>query len=167
MTTAFNLVAAGLVLAIVLSRQLRTRPVREGSSYKVMLVLGVIGCRQLGSYEHAASVSVIAWVLLAVSLVAGAAFGAARGAQVHVWRQGDGTLLRRGNAVTVALWVAAIAVHLGLDLLIAQTGDAAEGLGQAGLLAYLAVALATQQAVTLWRASQLTQPVRTPEPAAV
>ncbi|WP_052589994.1 DUF1453 family protein [Luteipulveratus mongoliensis] len=154
MQTAFNIIAAALVLLFILNRQLKPRAIREDRPYRQMLILGAIGFYQLGSYDEAASVSTTAWVLLAVSFVVGVAFALVRGTQVHVWREG-GVLMRQGNAVTIALWVVSIAVHIGIDVLIGGTGSAAEGLGTTSILAYLAAVLAVQQFVTLRRAEAL------------
>lgn len=62
--------------------------------------------------------------------------------------------MRQGDAVTIGIWVVAIAIHLGLDVVIGKVDPAADGLGTAGILAYLALVLAAQQVVTLRRSQK-------------
>lgn len=50
MQTVLNLVAAALVLALVIGRQLRPKEVREVSPYRLVLVLGIIGVLQQRSF---------------------------------------------------------------------------------------------------------------------
>jgi hypothetical protein len=71
---------------------------------------------------------------------------------VRLWLE-DGRLLRQGTYLTAALWLAAIAIHLGGDRLIAPH-DAAR-IGAVSLLLYLGVSLATQRAMLGERARRL------------
>jgi len=95
-----------------------------------------------------------AWTLLAASLMVGAVLGVMRGASVRIWRR-DGVLVRQGGAVTVALWVAGLGVHVLVDVVIHGVDRSAAGIGTDAILLYLAVALAAQRLVTLTRAQHL------------
>jgi glutathione S-transferase len=82
-------------------------------------------------------------VALVGSLVLAASFGAARAATVKIWIQ-DGQAWAKGNLLTAALWIAALAAHLGYDYLIGQH----MGLGDATVVLYLAISLAVQWVIT-------------------
>ena len=154
MTSAANVLIALAVLALILSRQLRKRTVREAQPYRIVLILAVIGVIETTQFHRDHAVSAGAWALLALSLVIGAGFGAWRGATVHVWRE-NGVLLRQGNAVTVVLWIVGLALHLGVDLAIKHVDASADGLGNSAVLLYLAITLGVQQLLVLERAEHL------------
>jgi len=149
-----NLLVAGLVLVLIIVRQLRPRPVREERPYTIIAILAVVGVVETVDFARGTSVSAAAWALLALSLAVALGFGALRGATVHVWRV-DGVLTRQGNAVTIALWLVGLAVHIGVDRLIEHADSDAQGLGYSSLLLYLAVTLAAQRVVTLERARRM------------
>ena len=154
MHSAVNVVIALAVLALILSRQLRRRTVRESQPYRITLILAVIGLVEVAQFRGQHDVTAAAWGLLAASLVVGAGFGALRGRTVHVWRE-DGTLYRQGNVATLVLWIVGLALHFSVDLLIAQVDADAKGLGSVAVLLYLAVTLGVQQLVVLERAEHL------------
>jgi hypothetical protein len=81
-----------------------------------------------------------------------AAFAVWRATTVRVWLH-DGRLLRQGTAVTIVLWLVAIAIHLGGDHLIAPHD--ADRLGSVSLLLYLGVSLAVQRFALGERARRL------------
>jgi len=151
-----NLLVAGLVLILIIARQLRPRPVREERPYTVIAILAVVGLAETASFAGNHTVSASAWTLLALSFLMALGFGALRGATVHLWRA-DGVLTRQGNLVTIALWVVGLAIHLGIDRLIEDNDSAAKGLGSTALLLYLGITLAAQRVVTLERARRMDQ----------
>jgi hypothetical protein len=153
-TSLDNALMALVVLGLIVVRQLQPRAVRSDRPYLLMLVLGVVGLVDLVGFTSAHRVSVAAWVLLLGGLLVGAGFGVARGALVHVWRQGS-VAMRQGNAITVVLWLAGLGVHLVLDLLIDGVDRGAAGIGTDTILLYLAVALAAQRFTTIRRAQHL------------
>jgi hypothetical protein len=140
------------VFALILWRQVRVRTVREERPFLLMGALAVVGVLETRSFADSHPVSAEAWALLTVSLVVAAGLGVVRGLQLRVWRA-DGTLLQRGTALTVLLWVLGLAVHLGIDGVIDAVDGPARGIGLASLLLYLGVALAAQRAVVLQRAA--------------
>ncbi|HET6152514.1 MAG TPA: hypothetical protein VFE15_06125 [Marmoricola sp.] len=150
----WNVAVPALILVLIVSRQLQPRPVREDSPFRLLIILAVVGAVEVGQYAQGTTVPAGAWALLAISVVIGAGFGALRGALVHVWRK-DGDLFRQGNAMTIVLWVVGLAIHFGIDAVIAHTSHAARDLGNDGVLLYVALALAAQRWVTLHRAWSL------------
>lgn len=150
-----NVVLGLLVLALILRRQLRVRPVREDARIGMILVLlAFLGVSSMSRtlHGHHVSHSVIA-VLVASLLVAGL-LGGIRGLTVQVWREPGGQALRKGTAVTAGLWIAAIAVHIGADIWLDGLSDIA-GLGASSIMVYLAITWAAQGFVVRERASSL------------
>jgi hypothetical protein len=151
-----NVLIALAVLALVLSRQLQKRRVREARPYRLILVLGVIGVVETAQFDQQHAVSAAGWGLLAASLALGAGLGALRGLTTHVWRE-DGVLYRQGDAITVMLWLVGIGLHLGLDLATGHVDHDAAGLGSSSVLLYLALTLGIQRVLVLERADHLPQ----------
>ena len=149
MNSSVNILVGLVVLAWLLWRQTQKRPVREDRKPTVLLILLVLGVLQLSTYFKSASSSGLVVGLLVGSLVLAAGFGVVRGYTVRLWRQ-DGQLFRQGTWLTIVLWVVAIGVHIGLDLLI--DGNA-KGLSGASILLYLAVSLGAQRLVVQSRAN--------------
>lgn len=154
MPSAANIVVSLAVLALILTRQLVKRTVREDQPFRIMAILGVIGIVETVQFQGKHTVSGAAWAILAASLVLGAGFGALRGMTVHVWREG-GTLYRKGNAITLVLWVVGLALHLGSDLWVKHVDPSANGLSSTAVLLYLAVTLGAQQFYVIERAKHL------------
>jgi uncharacterized membrane protein len=148
--SSVNLLIGLVVLALLMWRQTRKRPVREDRKPTVLLILLVLGVLQLSTYFKSASSSTLVIGLLAGSFVLGAGFGVLRGYTVRLWRQ-DGQLFRQGTWLTIALWVVAFGVHIGLDTLI--DGNA-KGLSSGSILLYLAISLGAQRLVVQSRANR-------------
>ncbi len=149
--TTLNLVIGVAVLGLLIYRQLRARPVR--GNQRLVLVLAVIGLIEAVQYLqklHSVSGAIVA---LAGSLVLAAVFGAARAATVRIWMQ-NGQPWVQGNLLTAALWVLALAAHLGYDYLAGQYKDIG-GIGSATLVLYLAVSLGVQRVIVMLRAQRL------------
>jgi hypothetical protein len=149
-----NLIIGIAVLALVLSRQLMTRRLSE--SYRLSVILAVIGIVQFVQFSNGHPHNDGGIVVAVVgSLVLAAAFGAARAPTIAVWRE-NGQLLRKGNWLTAALWIVALAAHLGYDYLVAGhiTGKNGGNVGDATVLLYLVVSLTVQRFVLLHRVAR-------------
>jgi hypothetical protein len=140
------------VLAWLLWRQLQVRELRRDRGYLVPAVLVIVGVVEIASYgkDHPLGAATIG--LLGLSAVVAAGLGALRAGTVRLWFE-DGRLLRQGTYLTAALWLVAIAVHLGGDRLIAPHD--ADRIGAVSLLLYLGVSLAVQRAMLTVRARRL------------
>jgi hypothetical protein len=152
MSVAVEVVIGVAVLALLMFRQLQTRPVRD-SGLRIMLILGVIGVVETVQYldKHHGGPTIYAAIL--GSLVLAAIFGVLRAVTTRVWQQ-DGQVWRKGNWVSAALWVVAVAAHLGYDaLLLHGRGDS--DLGNVTILLYLAVSLGVQRIIVAQRGSRL------------
>jgi hypothetical protein len=156
------------VLALILVRQVRPRPLSNG--VVLVLVLGVLGLAETGAFlfgQHQFGQFVtghdrhltmavpdgrMVIVAAAGSLLLAAVTGALRAPSVRLWRQ-DGQIWQRGTALTVVLWLVSLGLHLGYDALVTRGSDA--GFGDATLMLYFAVSIAAQRAVLTARARQL------------
>jgi hypothetical protein len=155
MTSAANIVLGLAVLSWVLWRQLQTREVRTERSQRGLLVLAALGAWSCAQSLDGHAVSVVAAALVVAGVAVSAGFGALRGRLQPVWQDPTGRVLRRGNAWTVVLWLTAIAVHVGVDALVARVDPAAASLASGSLLVCLALSLAAQRAVVRARAAGL------------
>ena len=138
---------------IILFRQVQKRSVREDSRPILLLVLLVVGIVELVQFVQGHPVNATGITMLLASLVAAGVFGAVRAYTVRLWRE-NGTLYRQGNLVTVLLWLVAIGVHFGADVLIDHSGSA-KGLSSVSLMLYIAVSFGVQRFVVQARAAAM------------
>lgn len=123
------LIGAALILFFIV-RQFRTRAVLSLFNLAVPAVLLYFGLQGLGDLDATA------WLLLGISVSLAIALGAARGATFHVWTDPNGQAMMRGTRLTVALWIATIAVKVALTFAEIQFGfGAAAASGAASYLA--------------------------------
>lgn len=155
--TVIQLVLGIAILALLVYRQLQARPLR--ANQRLLLILLVVGVVETWQYfqtgKHSASAASLA---LAGSLVLAAVFGAMRAFTVRIWQQ-DGQPWVQGHLLTAALWVLALAAHLGFDYLVGHHKDVGN-VGNATVVLYLVASLGVQRAVMLYRAQRM-------DPAAV
>jgi drug/metabolite transporter (DMT)-like permease len=147
-----SIVIGLVVLGWLLYRQVQVRELRHDRGYVFPMVICVAGIAQIIGYDREHPLAGTGIALLALSFVAAAAFAMLRARTVRVWLE-DGRLLRQGTAVTIALWLVAIGIHLGGDHLIAPHD--ADRLGSVSLLLYLGVSLAIQRFALGERARRL------------
>jgi hypothetical protein len=127
------------IVALLLVRQVSTRPLRE--NYLLPAILLVI---------HNGGTIIAA---VAGSLVLAAVTGAVRTPTVKIWWQ-DGQFWRRGSWLTAVLWIASLALHFGYDALVTH-GKADSGVGSATVLLYFGVSLMVQRLILLARAARM------------
>jgi hypothetical protein len=149
--TVVQLVVGVAILALLIYRQVQRRPVTQARQ-RIGLVLMVIGLILAVQYLQKHSGAAVVGALIG-SLVLAAGFGAARAATVRLWLQ-DGQAWSQGNWLTAALWVVAVAAHLGLDAAIGSH-KGLSGLGSATLVLYLAISLIVQYLIVNYRAQRL------------
>ncbi len=146
-----NVVIGVAVVALVLGRQLAARRVKTDGGGRLMLILGGVGLIQAGQYlNRVGHVSGVGVTVAVISLSIGALLAYARANTVRIWRQEDGWW-RKGNGLTLVLWLLSIGSHFGIAALATafSPGDGTDiaGLGGATLLLYLGVSLGLQQLV--------------------
>jgi NAD/NADP transhydrogenase beta subunit len=150
-TAVIDILIGAVIVALLLVRQMRARPVREGSASRISLILGVIGIIELydTAKGHTVGSTTVAWIV--GSLVLGGALGVARAYTAKIWRLPDGSAMSQGTVVTAVLWVVSLGAHLALEAGIDHSTKVG-GLGAASLLLYLAVTLGAQREVLRRRA---------------
>jgi hypothetical protein len=149
-----NIVIGAAVVGLIIVRQIRTRPVREDSAARLMLILGVIGVIDMVNTAKGHSIPARVIGLLAVGLVLALVFGALRALSVQIWRDPAGVAWRRGTSLTIVLWVFSLAAHFGIDFL-AGSSSTAKSLASASILLYLAITLGVQRELIRWRAARV------------
>ena len=142
-------IGAALVLFIIY-RQLMTRPVEARQLVVLPLFLAVLGLINLNKEPLATSAAVTA---LVASLASAVAFGLARGVSMRVW-QDAGSVLRQGAPLTLALWIIAIALRIGIGALAHRAG-VAQSVTFGELPLFLGVTLAAQNLVIWMRAQAI------------
>jgi hypothetical protein len=158
-----DIVLGVVILALLIYRQVVARPVRA-RGLQIVAILAVIGVLQTVQYFDKYHSSDGTYAALGGSLVLAAIFGALRSATVRLWVQ-DGQPWQQGNWVTGALWVVALAAHLGYDALVARGhGHGVPSVGDATLVLYLAVSLGIQRVIVQQRANRLQPGFLTPQP---
>ena len=149
-----NIALGLLVVFLIMRRQLRVRPVREDARRGILVVLAVLGVTSMSRTMHGHHIAPSVIAVLVASLVLAGVLGGIRGLTVQVWRDPSGQALSKGTAVTIGLWIAAIAVHIAADIWLDQLSDVA-GLGASSIMAYLAITWVTQGLVIRSRATHL------------
>lgn len=153
MNIASTALIAVLVFVLILYRQTRERPLKD-NLFKLPLIIGIIGVfetvQYLGGGHH---VTVGAVVAVLVGFVVAAILAVPRAHSMQVYRNPAGVMVRKGGALTVVLWVVAIAAHVGISLVVpAFFGDGLQhgmsGLDGASIMIYLAISLGVQALVT-------------------
>ncbi|MFE0653898.1 hypothetical protein ACFVZH_35590 [Streptomyces sp. NPDC059534] len=136
------------IVGVMLASQFSARPVRP-LAYVWAALLIAHGCVPPGPAR--ATTAGIAFLIagLAVSVV----FGFLRGGAIPVWRDAAGRPHRKGDRVTLLLWLATLASRL----LVGGLGTAAFGepFGLGGLWLGVGVTFGVQHAVTSYRARRL------------
>jgi hypothetical protein len=151
-SVATEIVLGVVVLGLLIYRQIRSRPV-NASGLRLVAILAVIGVIQAYQFLDSHHSGAVTYAALGGSLVLAAVFSVLRAVTVRVWLQG-GQPGSQGNWLTAALWIVALAAHLGYDALVTP-GRGSSGLGAATVVLYLAVSLGIQRAITQVRASRL------------
>ena len=152
MSFTADIVLGVVILGLLIYRQLSSRPV-NASGLRLVAILAVIGVIQAYQFLDSRHSGAVTYAALGGSLVLAAVFSGLRAVTVRVWLQG-GQPWSKGNWLTAALWIVALAAHLGYDALVTP-GRGSSGLGAATLVLYLAVSLGIQRVVTQVRASRL------------
>jgi hypothetical protein len=149
----FSYALGAVLLIFVLLRQVRVVPVRRVWHARLPVFLGVIGLLELFSYVGDHHVTSSAWLWVLASLAVGAVgLGALRGLSMRVWAT-NGWVVRQGNAVTMALWLASLLVQFAVGGANNHSGGAS--LEAASFLLYLGLTLGVQYYVVFRRALPL------------
>jgi hypothetical protein len=143
----------GLVIfGYIMYRQLQEKPVREDRGYRGSVIICIIGLISAGSTLNKYSmIPAAAYGIISASMIIGVVLAVFRARFVHLWRD-HGKLVRKGNWLTLLLWIIGIIIHIGSDLLLKSQGGHADDLGSSTLTLYIGISLFVQQAVLIQRA---------------
>ncbi|MFI1094947.1 DUF1453 domain-containing protein [Streptomyces sp. NPDC020917] len=150
MSGLVNALVIVAVVAVVIVRQLRPRQVGAGGRWWLLpAVLVVLAVRDGGLLDSAHRDASMA--LLAAELVVAVVMGMAWAGTTRMWKDADGSVWAQGTKATVAVWVAGIAVRVGLS-----AGAAGMGVHQhtGSLLLGVAGTLLIRGAVLMLRAQK-------------
>jgi hypothetical protein len=159
-----------VVVVLLLARQVTTRPLSGG--YRLPFILVTVGLFEFAAFLFGGGQQLAQFLkghrsltaihdgpavvaALAGSLVIAALSAAVRAPTFRLWWQ-DGQCWRKGTAVTLVLWIASLAAHLGYDDLISHS-PALTGLGNATVLLYFAVSLGIQRMFLAARAARISR----------
>lgn len=160
-----SIVLTIVILVLIVSRQLRERPVKEERGLRGIFIISIIGLVQLFDYiqKNPKTLQTSAVIFLLLGLISALVFGWLRARFMHVWRD-KGQLMRQGNISTILLWVVSIALHFGLDTAAQHMSNdkIASGLASASIVLYLAISLGAQKYVVLERAKAITEDPQRP-----
>ncbi len=131
-----DIVVGVVVLVWLLRRQLTARPVTERLGTATVLLL--IGLVQTVANVQEQPLRPAPVMSLVLSLILGLLLSVARAYSMRVFVL-DGTLMRRGTALTMVLWLTAVVIHWAL----AHTGSQPKV--ATSLLAYIGYSLLAQQ----------------------
>lgn len=151
MTTTAQALLIAAVVALVVVRQFRTRPVRP-RMYVWVLVLVLLGLAPPGpATATAAGIGVLA-ATLAVSV----GFGWWRGSAMPIWRDATGRVWRRGGRLLLLLWLATVATRIGVEAF--ARGVLHEPFRLPALYLGFGVTIGVQHLVTSHRGARLPAP---------
>jgi hypothetical protein len=158
--TGYVLIA--VLLGWSLYRQLRVSRPTGGALLRLPIILGVVGVALLGGDLAGLVAPAILWFTLASAALSAVA-GAGRGYQLRVWRDARGWAVQ-GTWTTVGIWLAMIAVKVGLGVVEGFEGIATRGPSVGELCVFLALSFLVQNVVvasrTIWRDPSPTAPAR-------
>lgn len=143
-------------LGWILYNQLRVRQFSP-RRLRVAGTLGVVGLVEVASAAGAHPVSTVGWTLLVTGLVVGVALGLLRAATVKLWVR-DGVVYTQGHAMTAALWIVGVGIHIGLGVLAREIAPSTDSVNASSVLLFIAVSLGVQGLMTIRRAQSLPGP---------
>ncbi|MET7699434.1 MULTISPECIES: hypothetical protein [unclassified Streptomyces] len=142
------------ITAVIMWSQFSARPVRS-LTYVWVALLIVRGCVPPGPSRMTSAGIAFLVAGLIVSVLA----GVLRGRTMPIWREGDGRLYRKGGRETLLLWLATIAVKLGLGAVAEAAFD--EPFNGNALWLGLGVTLGVQHLVMTYYGRRLPVPEST------
>ncbi|MEC4614260.1 hypothetical protein ACFWXB_16960 [Tsukamurella tyrosinosolvens] len=166
MNTATTAVIAVLAIGWIFYRQLQARPLKDKTA-RIALVLAAVGLYQTVQYISGGGEVGAGHVVAAVlGLVIAVALAYPRALTTKVFPGPDGRYLRQGTAATIGLWIVAIGLHVGVDVLVPMAMGDHTGRGFAGVTTMLFIGITLyaqnyflQQRVAAHRAQQPSVPV--------
>ena len=146
-----EMVAILAMTAYAIYKQTVTTEVSTQGRFRMALVYGVVGV-VVGGFTL--PVGALGWGMLALSLALSAIVGVVRGRRTDVWMQPDGRVVRKGNALTICLFVGLVAAKFALGT-VAYLAHIADGAGFGEIMVMIAIMIAVQAEIVHRRAQAL------------
>ena len=124
--------------------------------FKLAIIYGIIG---LVAGGFALPHGVAGYGLLVGGLALSAAIGVLRGYRTDIWMEPDGRIVRKGNLVTILLFVGLVAAKFGMGVLAYFKGIQ-DGAGFGEIMVMIAVMVAFQAEIVCRRAQKLARSVQ-------
>lgn len=134
-------------------RQTRTGEVARANRFNIALVYVGVAAISLTASGWTAPVGA-GWSFFMASLALSAIIGLARGRMTRVWVAEDGRYMRAGTMLTVGLFIAMLAIKIGIGL-YARFNGIEDGAGFAEILIVVAIMVAVQAEIVFRRAAGL------------
>ncbi|MBS4099794.1 hypothetical protein, partial [Tsukamurella paurometabola] len=137
MNTATTAVIAVLAIGWIFYRQMQARPLKDKTA-RIALVLAAVGLVQTVQYVSTGGEVGAGHVVAAIlGLAIAVALAYPRALTTKVFPGPDGGYLRQGTPATIGLWIVAIALHVGVDVLVPIAMGDHTGRGFAGVTTML------------------------------
>lgn len=146
-----EIVAIVAMTVYAIYQQTVVNEVKTGGRFKLAIIYAVVGVAVGGFMLPNGSWG---WVLLAVSLVVSALVGWVRGRRTDLWMEQDGRVLRRGNLVTIALFVGLIVTKFAIGT-VAYLTHISDGAGFGEIMLMIAIMVAFQAEIVYRRGQAL------------
>lgn len=147
-----ELVAILALTAYAIYMQTKVAEIKGGTGmYKMALIYGIVGLA-IGGFNLPSGPW--GWGMLVLSFVLSALVGLARGYRTNIWREADGRIFRKGNAVTIALFLALVASKFVLGT-VAYFNHIDDGAGFGEIMVMIAIMIAFQAQIMWTRAQAL------------
>ncbi|MFJ3234510.1 DUF1453 domain-containing protein [Streptomyces sp. NPDC086787] len=155
MSGLVNMVVTVAVVALVVVRQFRARPIDTDRRWWVLpVVLAALALREPGILD--AHHRVESALLLSAELLTGLATGAGWGWTTRVWAEPDGVVWTKSTKASLAVWGVGIGLRVALFALGTMIGVHQDS---SALMLGLAATLLVRSGVLAWRAQSLKTPV--------
>jgi hypothetical protein len=142
-SSVINIVVGLLVLAWIISRQVRRQPLNQKT--RLGLILAAVGAVETWNFVQHNHVAGRDLALTGLSIAIGLGLAVVRARTIRIWAEA-GNVWQQGTWVTALLWVVGLGQHLLLDAV------GAPGLGSVSLLLYFGVIIFAQRLVVVGRA---------------
>lgn len=157
-----EIIAILAMTAYAIYKQTIVSEVRDSGRFKLAVIYAVIGIAVGGFMLPNRA---LGWGLLAISLALSAVVGVIRGRKTDVWMEADGRVVRRGNVLTIALFLGLIVAKFVLGTL-AYFAHISDGAGFGEIMLMIAIMIAVQAEIVYRRGQALRTSVqRTPQSA--
>ncbi|MEW2283353.1 DUF1453 domain-containing protein [Streptomyces sp. NPDC047841] len=149
-----NVLVIVAVVALVIARQFRARPIGTDRRWWLLpVILAVVSLREPGVLDahHRAESAVLLVVELFIGLVTGVGWGWT----TRIWTAPDGVVWTRSSKASGAVWIVGIALRAGVFALGSALGVHQDS---SALMLGLAGTLLVRGAILAWRAQSLGAP---------